>query len=187
MKKSTCKRLFSGVLALVLVSGTCFFASPITAKADGGTPDSGTEFHPSFSTASPTATPKKGTSKPHTHNYRWVVTIEPTAELNGLCEDRCECGDVKASQPISYLTYIVKKILSDIKNAPENGTVTISYKNLMCLSSIMIEALQARPDVTVNVQFTDKSGKHQFTIPAGKAPTDGADYYGFYYLERLYS
>lgn len=50
----------------------------------------------------------------------------------------------------------------------------------------MVETLLSRPDVTLVVQFTDKDITRQFTIPAGQAPTDGADWYGYYYLGALY-
>lgn len=122
----------------------------------------------------------------HSHSYEWVTTLEPTATTNGICEYRCECGSVAASQPIAHWSFFVNKILSDIKNAPQNGTVTINYEGLQCLSKKMIETLLSRPDVTLVVQFKDKEATHQFTIPAGKAPTDGADWYGYYYLGALY-
>lgn len=122
----------------------------------------------------------------HSHNYEWVTTLEPTTTADGLSEYLCECGSVTASQPVSYLSFLVKQILSDIKNAPENGTVTINYEGLRCLNQKMTEALLSRPDVTLIVQFTDKGESHQFTIPAGQAPTDGADWYGYYYLGALY-
>lgn len=122
----------------------------------------------------------------HVHRYEWVTTIEPTEAADGRCEYRCECGSVTASQVIPYLSVLVDKIISDIQNAPQNGTVTISYESLRCLSKKMVETLLARPDVTLVVQFTDKGKSHQFTIPAGQAPTDGADWYGYYYLGALY-
>lgn len=133
------------------------------------------------SPASPTTV-----APPHTHSYEWITTLEPTATTDGLCEYRCECGSVTASQPVSYATVLVKNILSDIQNAPENGTVTLNYDGLRCLSKKMVETLLSRPDVTLVVQFTDKDITRQFTIPAGQAPTDGADWYGYYYLGALY-
>lgn len=150
-----------------------------------GTDDSGYELYFNATTVSPTTT-STVTAPPHSHSYEWVTTLEPTATTDGLCEYRCACGSVAASQPISYLTYIVKQILSDIKNAPANGTVTVDYDGLRCLSKVMIEALKARPDVTLIVQFTEQDVTQSFIIPAGQAPADGADWYGYYYLGALY-
>lgn len=132
--------------------------------------------------------PAATTSTPpdHFHDYEWITTIDPTATTDGLSEYRCNCGAVAASQPIPYTSFLVKQILSDIKNAPQNGTVTINYDGLRCLSKKMIETLSARPDVTLVVQFTDNGETRRFTIPAGQAPTDGADWYGYYYLGALY-
>lgn len=141
---------------------------------------------PSRSETTTTTTTTTTVAPPHTHSYEWITTLEPTATTDGLCEYRCECGSVTASQPVSYATVLVKNILSDIQNAPENGTVTLNYDGLRCLSKKMVETLLSRPDVTLVVQFTDKDITRQFTIPAGQAPTDGADWYGYYYLGALY-
>ena len=65
-------------------------------------------------------------------------------------------------------------------------TITIDDEFLRCFSNEMVEEILARPDVTVVVNFTDKDVNYSFTIPAGKAPTDGQEWYGYYYLGSAY-
>lgn len=123
---------------------------------------------------------------PHEHSFSWVTTQAPTESSDGREEYRCSCGIVADSKPISVLVGVTDSVLTDIANAPLNGTVIIDSTYLRCLSSKMIDMLHSRPDVTLTVVFTDKGVTRQFTIPAGAAPTDGAEYYGYYYLGALY-
>ena len=123
----------------------------------------------------------------HTHNFQWIVTTQPTEKTDGCNSLMCEgCGAVEATQPISYFNNITNNVMKEIKGAPENGTVTIDNEFLRCFSNEMVEELLARPDLTVVVNFTDKGVNYSFTIPAGKAPTDGQEWYGYYYLGSVY-
>lgn len=123
----------------------------------------------------------------HSHNYQWTVIKEATEKTDGCTALMCEgCGRIEAKQPISFFNNIIYNVREEIKNAPENGTVTIDNEFLRCFSDEMVEELLARPDVTVVVNFTDKDVNYSFTIPAGKAPTDGQEWYGYYYLGSVY-
>lgn len=123
----------------------------------------------------------------HTHNFQWVVTKQPTEKTDGCNSLMCEgCGAVEATQPISYFNNITNNVIKEIKEAPEKGTVTIDDEFLRCFSNEMVEELLARPDLTVVVNFMDKGVNYSFTIPAGKAPTDGQEWYGYYYLGSVY-
>lgn len=122
----------------------------------------------------------------HTHNYNWVTVLEPTATSDGRAEYRCDCGSVAATQTISVMHAIVDNVLTGIADAPEGGTLVIEDPILRCLSAKMVEALLARPDLTLTIKFTDDGVDRMVTIPAGKAPTDGQAYYGYYYLGALY-
>lgn len=123
----------------------------------------------------------------HTHNFQWTVIEEATEKVDGLTALMCEgCGQIEATQPISLYNNVIYNVTKDIKNAPENGTVTIENEFLRCFSDEMVEDILARPDVTVIVNFTDKGVNYSFTIPAGKAPTDGQEWYGYYYLGSVY-
>ena len=123
----------------------------------------------------------------HSHNFQWTVIKEATEKTDGCTALMCEgCGRIEAKQPISFFNNIIYNVREEIKNAPENGTVTIDNEFLRCFSDEMVEELLARPDVTVVVNFTDKDVNYSFTIPAGKAPTDGQEWYGYYYLGSVY-
>lgn len=123
----------------------------------------------------------------HTHNFQWTVIEEATEKVDGLTALMCEgCGQIEATQSISLYNNVIYNVTKDIKNAPENGTVIIENEFLRCFSDEMVEDILARPDVTVIVNFTDKGVNYSFTIPAGKAPTDGQEWYGYYYLGSVY-
>ena len=121
------------------------------------------------------------------HEYEWVIGIMPTEEKDGRFDYECKhCGSVTAHQPLSFLYVIICNIIADIKEAPVNGVVTVDSKYLRSLPDEIIDALLARPDVTLDVKFADKGVPLHFTIPAGMAPTDDADWYGYYYLGTAY-
>ena len=127
------------------------------------------------------------TSDRHEHYFEWVETIEPTETSDGLMEHKCACGAVDDSYVISGAMTFVKNIVKMIKEAPENGTVEITTSNFSCYTSFILKELSKRPDVSLKTTFKDKDGSMKtFTIPAGQAPTDGAQFYGFTYLGNLY-
>lgn len=126
-------------------------------------------------------------SSPHTHYFEWVETIEPTETSDGLMEHKCACGAVDDSYVISGAMAFVKNIVKMIQEAPENGTVEITTDYYTCYTSYILKELIKRPDVSLKTTYKDKDGNARtFTIPAGQAPTDGAQFYGFTYLGNLY-
>ncbi len=133
------------------------------------------------------STSDSGSSYKHEHYFEWVETIEPTETSDGLMEHKCSCGAVDDSYVISGAMTFVKNIVKMIKEAPENGTVEITTSNFSCYTSFILNELSKRPDVSLKTTFKDKDGSMKtFTIPAGQAPTDGAQFYGFTYLGNLY-
>lgn len=133
------------------------------------------------------STSDSGSSYKHEHYFEWVETIEPTETSDGLMEHKCACGAVDDSYVISGAMTFVKNIVKLIKEAPENGTVEITTSNFSCYTSFILKELSKRPDVSLKTTFKDKDGSMKtFTIPAGQAPTDGAQFYGFTYLGNLY-
>ena len=127
------------------------------------------------------------TSDRHEHYFEWVETIEPTETSDGLMEHKCACGAVDDSYVISGAMAFVKNIVKMIQEAPENGTVEITTDYYTCYTSYILKELIKRPDVSLKTTYKDKDGNARtFTIPAGQAPTDGAQFYGFTYLGNLY-
>lgn len=128
-----------------------------------------------------------GTGYSHEHYFQWVESIEPTEEHDGLMEFKCACGAVDDSYVMSSSMAFVKKVVKLIQTAPQNGTVDITTKNYSCYTAWIIEELAKRPDVSLKTTYTDAEGNVKtFTIPAGQAPTDGAEFYGFTYLGNKY-
>ena len=128
-----------------------------------------------------------GTGYSHEHYFQWVESIEPTEEHDGLMEFKCACGAVDDSYVMPSSMAFVKKVVKLIQTAPQNGTVDITTKNYSCYTAWIIEELAKRPDVSLKTTYTDAEGNVKtFTIPAGQAPTDGAEFYGFTYLGNKY-
>lgn len=133
------------------------------------------------------STSDSGSSYKHEHYFEWVETIEPTETSDGLMEHKCACGAVDDSYVISGAMAFVKNIVKMIQEAPENGTVEITTDYYTCYTSYILKELIKRPDVSLKTTYKDKDGNvRTFTIPAGQAPTDGAQFYGFTYLGNLY-
>ena len=139
------------------------------------------------STSDSASTSDSGSSYKHEHYFEWVETIEPTETSDGLMEHKCACGAVDDSYVISGAMAFVKNIVKMIQEAPENGTVEITTDYYTCYTSYILKELIKRPDVSLKTTYKDKDGNARtFTIPAGQAPTDGAQFYGFTYLGNLY-
>ncbi len=124
----------------------------------------------------------------HAHDFQWIITVDPTDTEDGLSEYICKnCPATAGSQPVSKAFVWVKNIIEQIENAPEGGTVVVETDMYFCYTAKIIEALLARPDVTLETHFTDEAGNRKgFIIPAGQAPADGAQFYGFIGLGNRY-
>ena len=132
------------------------------------------------------AMPQSEKGAGHTHFFEWKITREPDENQDGLSQSICACGYVEATQPIDRAGALIIKLIEEIKKAPANGSVTVDSWYLRCLTDEVMEALIARPDVTLNIEFEDKGVSYKVTIPAGMAPTDDQQFYGYYYLGSLY-
>ncbi len=156
------------------------------APTPGQTPGGGSGQNNPPQPSDQDTTPAPSTGGSHTHNFKWEITLEPTETTDGRAEYCCECGHVEQVQPISFFGAIIKRILGSIEEAPQNGTVLVENKFLRCLPDEVIEALQKRSDVNLEVKFTEQEIKYHFLIPAGTAPTEGEEWYGYFYLGGRY-
>ena len=144
------------------------------------TPDSNTQLP-----ATP-AVPKPSTGGSHIHTLKWEIVIEPTETTDGRSEYRCECGHVEAAQPISFFRVIIMRIIKAIEEAPQNGTVVVDNKFLRCLTDEIVAALHKRSDVNLEVRFVEQEVNYQFLIPAGRAPMEEEEWFGYFYLGGRY-
>ncbi len=134
----------------------------------------------------------------HGHIFNYHVFQEPTTETDGyagwVC-DRCGIQDPDHADyvgPTGYIVLSAFPVFNDtleknIAAAPENGTVSISTKRWMSVRRGVLEALAARPDVTLSISFAYENEDYVLTIK-GSDPNlagftaSGDLFYGFIYL-----
>jgi len=122
------------------------------------TPSQPTAAHSTESSAAPS----------HECSFQWVTTVEPQPGIDGLEEYKCmSCGMVKESQPIPASMATVKNLYGFIKDAPENGNVTIDFGKLHTISDYLLNKMSERSDVTVLISFEYQSAQYEITFPSG--------------------
>ena len=121
----------------------------------------------------------------HTCNFEWVTTIDPTTGADGLEQYKCtECGVVKESHSIPASVAVIKDFYGNIKEAPENGSITYDSGKLYTISDYLLKKMSERSDVTVTVNFEYQNAKYELTFPAGTdftpVLTDEDTMYGYF-------
>lgn len=131
-------------------------------------------FTPSQPTVTPPSQPtavhstESSAAPSHECSFQWVTTVEPQPGIDGLEEYQCmSCGRVKESQPIPASMATVKNLYGFIKDAPENGNVTIDFGKLHTISDYLLNKMSERSDVTVTISFEYQSAKYEITFPSG--------------------
>ena len=131
-------------------------------------------FTPSQPTVTPPSQPtaahstESSAAPSHECSFQWVTTVEPQPGIDGLEEYQCmSCGMVKESQPIPASMATVKNLYGFIKDAPENGNVTIDFGKLHTISDYLLNKMSERSDVTVTISFEYQSAKYEITFPSG--------------------
>ena len=131
-------------------------------------------FTPSQPTVTPPSQPtaahstESSAAPSHEHSFQWVTTVEPQPGIDGLEEYKCmSCGMVKESQPIPASMAAVKNLYGFIKDAPENGNVTIDFGKLHTISDYLLNKMSERSDVTVTISFEYQSAQYEITFPSG--------------------
>ncbi len=131
-------------------------------------------FTPSQPTVTPPSQPtaahstESSAAPSHECSFQWVTTVEPQPGIDGLEEYKCmSCGMVKESQPIPASMATVKNLYGFIKDAPENGNVTIDFGELHTISDYLLNKMSERSDVTVTISFEYQSAQYEITFPSG--------------------
>ena len=131
-------------------------------------------FTPSQPTVTPPSQPtaahstESSAAPSHECSFQWVTTVEPQPGIDGLEEYKClSCGMVKESQPIPASMGAVKNLQGFIKDAPENGNVTIDFGKLHTISDYLLNKMSERSDVTVTISFEYQSAQYEITFPSG--------------------
>ena len=124
------------------------------------------------------------------HDMGYEIYLEPTEEVDGLWAYQCgKCEHIDHFLPISGMGAFFKRAITTINGAAENGAVTVATDKWMSFNKNVYDALAARPDVTLTVNYKYKGTFYSVTIPAGTDMTpylteDG--YCGFLYLASLF-
>ena len=131
-------------------------------------------FTPSQPTVTPPSQPtaahstESSAAPSHECSFQWVTTVEPQPGIDGLEEYKCmSCGMVKESQPIPASMATVKNLYGFIKDAPENGNVTIDFGKLHTISDYLLNKMSERSDVTVTISFEYQSAQYEITFSSG--------------------
>ena len=127
--------------------------------------------------------------KPCVHTYEWSEDVHPTSETDGETYYKCtKCGHVLYKQTISAYSYFNTECCNRIRNAAANSKVVITTDKWISVHRSVIEELNKRKDVTLEVMFLEegyKGNRMSFVIPAGSdvMPIIGEDnFVGFIYL-----
>lgn len=128
---------------------------------------------------------KLGGVEKHEHFFQWVTTLDPQVGVDGLEQYLCTgCGLVEESHAIPAGVATVKDFYGNVKEAPENGSVTYDAGKLYTISDYLLKKMAERSDVTVKVQFEYQNMKYELTFPAGTdytpVLTDEETMYGYF-------
>ena len=118
----------------------------------------------------------------HNHSYEWVEIKAATEDENGEYVYKCNCGNVLYSAPSNAMGVFVKDTIEKIQRAGNGATVVIDTKRWYSFSKSVFDALAARPDVTLTVNYLSEGYKGDpmtFTIPAGTDVSTLPDEKGF--------
>ncbi len=121
----------------------------------------------------------------HTCNFEWTIKVDPTTGADGLEEYKCTgCGIVKESHSIPASVAVIKDFYGNVKEAPENGSITYDSGKLYTISDYLLKKMAERKDVTVTIQFEYQGAKYELTFPAGTdysaVLTDEEMMYGYF-------
>ncbi|MBO4900695.1 MAG: hypothetical protein J5509_10450 [Lachnospiraceae bacterium] len=129
----------------------------------------------------------------HQHDYEWVETKPATENDNGEILYRCKgCGEVLYRLPLSAFGVFNQNAVTKITKAGQNATVEISTARWISFHKSVFDALAARPDVTLKINFLSdgyKGDPMSVTIPAGSDVSslpDANGYAGFKYLAGIF-
>lgn len=114
-----------------------------------------------------------------------MTTLDPQVGVDGLEQYLCTgCGLVEESHAIPAGIATVKDFYGNVKEAPENGSVTYDAGKLYTISDYLLKKMAERSDVTVKVQFEYRNIKYELTFPEGtdytSVLTDEETMYGYF-------
>lgn len=123
------------------------------------------------------------------HVYEYVMEKEPLENEDGILAKKCEkCGAIAEYRPVSAIMAFLQNAEKAVKNAAQGATVTVETDRWLCFDRAVMEAIAARPDVTVTVNYRYQHKDYTVTIPAGydvKGLLNEEGFCGFRYLDLM--
>ncbi len=122
------------------------------------------------------------------HNFVWKPeqpATETTDAVEALvCENCGQIADYKSIENTAYAAFL-SDAADEIADAKENGTVTLDTTLWLSLNRSVVDALAARPDVTLKITYTQKGERKALEIPAGSDLSSLVDENGYIGFSRL--
>jgi uncharacterized protein YjdB len=101
-------------------------------------------------------------------NIAWETVKEATSTEDGEMEYRCpDCGYVEQRLPISGYTAFIADACKTVKNAKTGATVKITTDRWMSFHHSVIDQLQKRSDVGMDLLYRYDGKNYEILIPAG--------------------
>lgn len=125
------------------------------------------------------------------HNLEYKLERQATPGQDGLLAYQCTiCGDVVdyKEAPNSAFSVFLKETAERIKDAGTNEVV-IDTDRWMSFDGTVLEALESRRDVVVDLHYQYQGQRYSVRIPAGEDVSGLADengYCGFLYLRQVF-
>lgn len=105
------------------------------------------------------------------HKMHWETVKAPTAggnEEDGILAYKCiNCSHAERRITVSGHGVFLKKSAETINNAAAGENVVITTNRWISFNDEVFDAIAARPDVTITLNFKYKGEKYTMTIPGG--------------------
>lgn len=128
------------------------------------------------------------------HSYQQTTIVPLTFETDEVIGEKCtKCGAVRQDvapivRPNSAYGYFLGDMSEQILDAPQGGEVFIETETWVSFSRAVMEALAARPDVSLTVEYLYEGKYYTLTIPAGydvMSLLDENGYAGFRWVDMF--
>lgn len=124
------------------------------------------------------------------HDYEWDEIRKATPTASGLKYYKCiKCGYVESVLETSGFQAFLEDAVSRIAAAPPDGEVNLDTKMWVSFNSSVIDALTARPDITLHISYRYEGKYYTVTIPPNADLTNLLNeegYCGFRYLDAVF-
>lgn len=123
----------------------------------------------------------------HEHNFEMTVILEPTIDKDGYQQLKCtSCEETTGPKmPISGAAAYVKMVVDAVKKAEQGQTIELNTFTWSTMNKKMVDALAARPDVSLTFNYIHDKKNYTVTIPAGADLASLLDENGFIDFQKL--